>query len=121
MPGMENLEPDRTDTSSGLSTSPNLNLPTRVLHLLHVLAHLRIETVRNALPELIEQVADLGGDGEPRRDRHARVRHLSEARALASEQVLHRPCPVSLAFAEKINILFSLCHRTILPGKYESS
>ncbi len=28
MPGMENLEPERTDTSSGLFTSPNLKLPT---------------------------------------------------------------------------------------------
>ena len=86
MPGIENLAPDRTETSSGLVGITQLaaDLPLEALHLLgdlrrHLLGH-------RALLEV--GATGLGGDREPGRDRQSELDHLGQVRALAAEQVL---------------------------------
>ena len=67
-----------------------------------------VEILRQLAAGDIEFGADLGGDGEPRRHRHADVRHLGEVGTLAAEQVLHVLVSLGLAAAEEINALYAL-------------
>ncbi len=66
--------------------------------------HLRAE--RRRIRPLVGVVvrADLGGDGEAGRHRQSDAAHLSEVRALAAEQRLHRAVAVGLA-AKEIDVL----------------
>ena len=87
MPGMENLAPDRTDTSSGS------------LGVADPLAHLLLQTGAGPVdlggepvgPATLHVVAARGGpDGEARRDRESQHRrHLGQVGTLAAEEVLH--------------------------------
>ena len=65
--------------------------------------HLLVYLGRQAT--LVVGIARLCRDGEAGRHRHARVRHLGEAGALASEQVLHVLVAVGLAAAEEEDVL----------------
>ena len=89
MPGIENLAPERTLTSSGLAGSPKplpVSLSTCVDGLENV--------VPQALGQLLARgevvVAGLGRDREPGRHRQTGIGHLGEAGALATQQVTHR-------------------------------
>ena len=87
IPGIENLAPERTLTSSGSAGSPSF-LPIVLLDLADGLGDLVVERRRPAAVEV--GAAGVGGDGEPRRHRQLEHRgHLGEVGALAAEQVLH--------------------------------
>ena len=112
MPGIEARAPERTETSSGLASSPKLrpvSLPTwasaastGVRELGGIAALVRVEIG-----------ADFGGDGEARRHRQAEVGHFGEVGPLAAEQVAHRARALGLAVAEGVDPLRHVAH----PGK----
>src|SRR5581483_6777587 len=60
----------------------------------------------------LERGADLGGDGEPRRDRDPEPGHLREPGALAAEKLLQLRAPVRRSAAESIDGL--VAHHTAL-------
>ena len=85
MPGIENLAPDRTDTSSGSSASPSL------------LPHARSRVDRCSSTSSAARLAGAGGqvgaarfraDGEARWHGQPQLHHLGQVGALAPEQVL---------------------------------
>ena len=85
MPGMENLAPERQETSSGLAGSPNF-LPVCFLDGLERLQLLLPHALGELLAGRQVGVAGLGGDGEAGRHRHADARHLGQVGALAAQQ-----------------------------------
>ena len=89
MPGMENLAPRRTETSSGSASSPR-RLPMAASSACRCVSTSSIRPAGNAALLQVGQ-ARLGGDREARRDGQAHVRHLGQVGALAAEQVLHLP------------------------------
>ena len=88
MPGIENLAPERTDTSSGFCGVAEA-LAGASLHLAHRVQHVVPEAGRQRLAVGEVVVAGFRGDGESGRRRQTREGHLGEAGALAAEQVLH--------------------------------
>ena len=56
------------------------------------------------LLQIVELPAHLSGDGEPRRHRHAEIRHLGQVGPLPPEQRFHRGATVRLPAAEPIDI-----------------
>ena len=103
IPGIENGAPERTETSSGSTSSPS-RLP------------MSASSARGRLGDLVHQpvgqrvacghvrLARLGRDREARRDREAELRHLGEVRALAAEQELL----LLAAFLEGVHVLHHL-------------
>ena len=104
MPGIENLAPERTDTSSGFLTSPSL-APAAFSSLARFSIISRSTLAGIFRPSLVVERAGFGRDRETGRNRQPGVGHLGEARALAAEQVLHRAIAVGLAAAEEIDVL----------------
>ena len=88
MPGIENLAPERTETSSGLSGSPK-PLPERASTSCIASRTSSQRPVGQLLAGREVVVAGFGRDGEARRGRQAGEGHLGQAGALAAEQVLH--------------------------------
>jgi hypothetical protein len=78
-------------------------LPERPLELREVRRDLRLDILGKLPAVPVIQVAGVGADGKPRRNRHAEVRHLGESRSLPAEDVLHRPVPLGLTAPEKEN------------------
>ena len=99
MPGIEAREPERTDTSSGLSTSPNL-APRDLADSVERGLTIGFNDFGKLLAELVIDAADLGGDGEARRDGQPKPRHLGEIGALAAEQIALRGIALGAAGAE---------------------
>ena len=94
IPGIENLAPERTLTSSGSAGSPSLR-PIVFSSLATLLGDLVVEPVRPAAVHV--RPAGVGGDREPGRHRQPEhAGHLGEVGALAAEQVLllHRGAAV---------------------------
>ena len=89
IPGIENLAPERTLTSSGSAGSPSL-LPIAFSSFVTCLA---ISSSRPVGPAAVHVgPARVGGDREARRHRQLEHRgHLGQVGALAAEQVLHAP------------------------------
>ena len=56
--------------------------------------------------------ADLGGDGETRRDGQADAGHFGKVRAFAAEEGLHGAVAVSLLVSKQINVLPGLAHKS---------
>ena len=88
IPGIENLAPERTDTSSGFFASPK-PLPDRRSTSRIASRTSSHRPAGSCLAGREVVVAGLGRDRESGRRRQAGDRHLGEARALAAEQVLH--------------------------------
>lgn len=72
--------------------------------------HLLLHVLRDLVPCLEEQVADLGGNGKAGRNRKADAGHLGQVGTLAAENVLHILVAFSHAGSEEINVFF--CHNT---------
>ena len=104
IPGIENLAPLRTETSSGSFASPRrLPISSRAAR-----ARWSISasiSSGSAPLLLLEEVAGGRRDGEAGRDRQAGVRHLRQAGALAAQRVLHALVAVRLAAAEEVDVL----------------
>ena len=88
IPGIENLAPERTETSSGFFGVAEA-LAGPALDLAHRLEDVVPQARGQRLAGREVVVAGLGRDREAGRRRQAGDRHLGEARALAAEQVLH--------------------------------
>ena len=92
MPGIDTGAPERTDTSSG-----SLGVAEAGAELLldqaSAASTCAFKLVGIGPCVVVEPGADLGGDGEARRDRQAEIAHLGEVGALAAEQRLHRRRP----------------------------
>ena len=86
IPGIETAAPERTETSSGSSGSPK-RLPLRSSSAPRCALDLVLEPVRQRLAVRHVRAARVGRDREPGRHRHAQLRHLGEADALAAEQL----------------------------------
>ena len=113
IPGIENLAPERTETSSGLAGSPK-PLPVRSLDLACTASSMSSHRpVRQLLAVGEVVVAGLGGDREAGRGRQAGERHLGEARALAAEQVLHRAVAFGGARAPGVDVALGGDVRTV--------
>ena len=78
-----------------------------LLHAGQILGHRRFQLRGVRLAVRVKVRADLGGDGESRRDGDADVGHLGQARAFAAEDVLHRRVAFGVAFAEVVDVLGS--------------
>src|SRR5690606_15601345 len=61
------------------------------------------ETLRQVAPVAVVEAADLGGDGEARRNGQAEARHLGEVRPLAAEKVGHAGAALGLAGSEGVD------------------
>ncbi len=86
------------------------------LDLLELLLDLPLE-LRRVLPVvLVELGADLGGDGESRRDRQADGGHFRQVGTLAAQQVFHVALALGFPVAEKVHILHS--HQPSPPEKF---
>lgn len=91
----------------------------RVVGLAELLAHLLLKGVQVGADLLVEggglaaglqeDLAGLGGDGEPRRDGEAQVGHLGQVRALAAEKILE----VLVSFGEGVNKLLLGRHGSV--------
>ena len=103
IPGIENLAPERTSTSSGLAGSPK-PLPVALLDLAIAARTSSHRPVGQLLAGREVVVAGLGGDREAGRRRQAGDRHLGEARALAAEQVLHPAVALGRAVAPGVDV-----------------
>ena len=92
MPGIDSRAPERTDTSSGSSSSPSF-LPACVLQPRQRLVDLVLEPVRLGPVGLHVGHARLGGDGEAGRHPLGAqdAGHLGHVGALAPQQVPHVP------------------------------
>ncbi len=104
MPGIEARAPERTDTSSGESTSPNF-APTAVPISASAASASCLQTVGQGAAVGVVGGAHLGGDREPRRHGQAEARHLGEIGTLAAEQILHVSVAVRPACPEQIHAL----------------
>jgi hypothetical protein len=100
MPGMDRAEPERTDTSSGLSRPPKV-LPV-LLHRGHVRDAPGPVRRRQGCGVQVGQ-AGLGGDHEAGRHVEADLGHLAQVGALAAEQ----PLVLAVAFSEGVHPVFS--------------
>ena len=98
MPGIENLPPDRTETSNGSAGSPSRR-PIASSIARSRIRHLSCQRLRFGTGGEVGATG-LGGDGEARRYRQAEVGHLGEVGALAAEQVLH----VLVAVGEVVHV-----------------
>ena len=106
MPGIENLAPDRTDTSSGFSVDPSV-APAAFSSLFRCSCDLAIDRGGNLAVLLVVDVADVGGDREAGRHRQAGVGHLGETRALAARAASFIVAvAVGLAAAEEVDMYF---------------
>jgi hypothetical protein len=83
MPGMENLAPERQETSSGFFITERL--AGLLLNALHGRQFLLPHSLGKLLPGLQIGVACLGGDGETGRHRHADARHLGQVGSLSAQ------------------------------------
>ena len=103
MPGIENLAPERTDTSErvGGIAEALAGLP---LDLVDRLQHVVPQPLGQALAGREVVVAGLGRDGEARRHRQPGVGHLGEPGALAAEQVAHRGVTFGASAAPGIDV-----------------
>ncbi len=91
----------------------------RVVGLAELLAHLLLERVQVGADLLVqggglgaglqEDLAGLGGDREPRRDRKTQVGHLGQVRALAAKKILE----VLVSFSEGVNKLLLGRHGSV--------
>ncbi len=99
MPGMENLAPERTLTSSGSFGVAEL-LADLLFELGERLRDLFVDVVGHAVLVLEIDVADFGGNGEAGRHGHARAAHLGQASAFAAENVFHLAVAVGSAAAK---------------------
>ena len=106
MPGMENFAPERTLSSSGSAASPSF-LPEFASSFVKRLPDLLVDFRRDLLVVVEEDVADIGDDGESRRNRHAGAAHFREAGAFAAQRVFHRPVAVGRAAAEHVNVFLT--------------
>ena len=104
MPGMENFAPERTLSSSGSAASPSF-LPSDLLQFGEARGHLVLDLLRDGEVVLEEDVAHLRRDRESGGHGDAGPRHLSQACALAAENILHRSVTVGGSVAEPVNIL----------------
>ena len=102
MPGIEARAPERTETSSGLSLSPNL-LPVMRPTSASAAFTCCFKLLRIAVVVGVIVGADLGGDGEAGRHRQPETGHLGEARALAAEEIAHVGAAFGLAAAEGVD------------------
>ena len=87
MPGIETRAPERTETRSGLSASPN-RAPSARSSAASAVGDLLFEIRRIGFAVGVEIGADLGRDRKAGRHRQAEIAHLGETGALAAEQVL---------------------------------
>lgn len=83
--------------------------PHERFHLLQVFGNLGRQARRIAPVVGVVVGADLGGDGESRRDREPDRCHLRQVGPLAPQQILHLGLSFGLAIAEEVNILASHC------------
>ena len=102
MPGIEARAPERTETSSGFSRSPN-RAAGEPADLRERRLDLGLELLRIGFAVPVEVGADLGGDGEAGRHRQAEIGHLGEVRALAAEEIAQARRSLGLAVAEGID------------------
>ena len=104
MPGIETRAPERTETSSGCALSPKRR-PTAFSIRARAASTWAFRSSGYLPVVVVERGADLGRDGEARRDRQADRGHFGQVGALAAEQVLHiRPAFV-VTGAEAVNPL----------------
>ena len=101
MPGMENLAPERTETSSGSAGSPSRRPIVRS-------SAARCSSISLASPSTCSPVgevalAGLGGDGETGGTGRPRFGHFGEVGALAAEQILQ----VLVALGEVVDELLA--------------
>ena len=96
MPGIEARAPERTETSSGRSGSPNL-APIASSMPASAVGDLRLQIGRIGFAVGVEMGAHLGRDREPWRHRQAEIAHFGEVGALAAEQVAHVGPPLGAA------------------------
>ncbi len=75
------------------------------------------QAVGQLLPGREVVVAGLGGDGEAGRHRQARVGHLGETRALATEQVAHRRVALGAAIAPGVDVALGGAMGTFRGGR----
>ena len=118
IPGIENLAPERTLTSSGSSGSPK-RLPIVFSSLAHGLGHLGVEAVGPAAVEV--GAAGVGGDGEARRHRQPEHRgHLGQVGALAAEEVLHLHRGAAVLVVEAVDVRHERREPTSASGRSAS-
>ena len=86
IPGIETAAPERTETSSGLPSSPK-PLPVRSLERRDVLVDLVVEARGDLTSAREVRATGLGRDREPVRDGDAELRHLGEADPLPAEEL----------------------------------
>jgi hypothetical protein len=98
MPGMENLAPERTETSRGFS-----GLSLQLLQALERGQHLDVDLRVQLSAHVLATGLDL--DGESRRHRQAGVGHLGQASAFAAQHILHAAIALGLASAEEVRVL----------------
>ncbi len=77
----------------------------RFLHRGKRIVDLRLQFRRIVPVIVVERRADVGGDGETRRDRQADRGHLGQIRPFASQQVAHIRSALILAGAKPVNPL----------------
>ena len=115
IPGIENLAPERTLTSSGLAGSPK-PLPVRRSTSLDRLEDVVPQAVGELLAVGEVVVAGLGRDREAGRGRQAGVGHLGEAGALAAEEVAHPGVALGRAVAPGVDVALGGLVRTVGAG-----
>jgi len=102
----------------------------RLLQLGHVLGNLFGQTLGPLAAGLVVFAADLRGDRETGRDRHAQARHLGKVRPFAPQEFLHLGIAFGLSAAEEIHpfvshayflLLFPVRIETIAPIKLISA
>ena len=120
MPGMENLAPERTLTSSGSEASPSF-LPIFVFEVRERMRDLFADLFRDAVLVLKIDVADFGGDGEAGRNGNARAAHLGQASAFSAENVLHFAIAIGGAAAKCVNVFFHDCLSVTISEKSATS
>ena len=71
---------------------------------------LRVQFFRIGFLVLVIIRANVGGDGETRRNRQTNAGHFGQVGAFAAQERLHRAVPVRLLVSEQINIFLGLAH-----------
>ena len=108
MPGMENLAPERTETSKGFCLSPSF-WPGSSSSFASA-SSFWVEDIRGRLVAAVK-VKPTGGsyDGKAGRNRQAGIGHFRQASAFAAQDVFHRAIAVGLTASKKINVLLHDC------------